>query len=117
VLLTGGRSARYHTPEDVPEALDFARMEATVRWLERFVRASCARPDAPFAFVDARNDVLTLESLIALTSALAPVSPLAEVGLAQARTLRAACRADATLPAGMRGQLEMLVGALEQGLA
>jgi len=42
VLLTGGRSRRYHTPEDRPEHLDFARMKAVADWLERFVRSRCA---------------------------------------------------------------------------
>src|SRR5205085_2473399 len=55
-FLTCGRSERYHTPADTPEHLAWTKMDATARWLERFVRASCARPEDRVAFTsDARD--------------------------------------------------------------
>jgi hypothetical protein len=117
VLLTGGRTRHYHTPHDVPEHLDFARMAVTARWLERFVRDQCARPDAPFEFRDDRDDLTTLESLSEVLGALAPVSPMAERGLALAFELRRQVLRDRSLPTSSRGSLAALLEALEAGLA
>jgi hypothetical protein len=117
VLLTNGRSRAYHTPDDVPELLAFAKMEATARWPTRFVRASCARDERPFAFRRERDDVSTLESVIAVMDQLVDRSPQAAMGARMARELRNACRKDGTIPSGRRGELEMLVSALETGLA
>jgi hypothetical protein len=117
VLLTNGRSRVYHTPEDTPELLAWDKMGATARWLERFVRASCARSEAPFVFRDQRDDVSTLDSFIEVVSALAEHSPEARAGLQIARELRGACRGDRSLPEAMRTTLAMLVSALEDGLA
>lgn len=116
-LLTSARSRVYHTPGDVPARLAWEKMAATARWLERFVRASCAREERPFAFSRARDDVSTLDSFIDLTAELAARSPQARMGHEMARTLRARCRADGTLPESDLGQLAMLVAALEAGLA
>jgi Zn-dependent M28 family amino/carboxypeptidase len=117
VLLTGGRSKRYHTPQDDPEYLDYARMAAVSRWIERFVRDTCARPEASISFVDRRDDASTVESIVKLLEVLAPLSPQAEMGLALARDLRAKCRAGGSLDAAHRGELDMLVMGIESGLA
>ncbi len=118
VLLTSGRSRVYHTPEDVPALLAWPKIEATARWLERFVRATCERePAAPIEFVDRRNDALTAEALVSLLATLAPFSPSAEAGLALATQLQAACGADGTLPSARRAELAFLVGQIESGLA
>ncbi len=117
VLLTNGRSRHYHTPEDLPATLDYAKVDATARWLERFVRASCARDAAPFVFHNEHDDASTLRSIIAITTALAPVSDLAAMGLVQAQQLLAVCDAKGRVANEQRGQIEMLVGAIEQGLA
>ncbi|MDB4927626.1 MAG: Peptidase, partial [Myxococcaceae bacterium] len=42
MLLTGTRSAAYHTPWDTPDRLDWNRVGAVSRWLEAFVRDQCA---------------------------------------------------------------------------
>jgi hypothetical protein len=117
VLLTGGRSRHYHTTHDDPEHLDYARLGATARWLERFVRDQCARPDSPFVFRNDRDDLITMESLREIFTALAPVSPLAQQGLETELRLRKQLRRDRTLPPAAQGELAMLVGALESGLS
>jgi Zn-dependent M28 family amino/carboxypeptidase len=116
LFLTNGRSRRYHTVDDTPEHLDWNKMGATARWLERFVRDTCARDEGAFRFQDARSDVSTLDSLIDVLGSLAALSPQADEGLQMARALRAKCRADASLPEDMRDQVEMLVLGIERAL-
>jgi Zn-dependent M28 family amino/carboxypeptidase len=117
VLLTGGRSKVYHTPNDDPDALDFARMHAVSAWLERLVRDTCARHESPFVFSDQRDDVTTLETIRALLEALAPHSPQAVMGLEIAKDLRGRCRANGALDIPDRPALDMLVAGIESGLA
>lgn len=116
LLLTGGRSRRYHTPDDTPEHLDLARMGALARWLERFVRDACARDEA-FTFQWQRSDVSTLDSFLAMTAPLAELSPQAAMGHAMAQKLRERVQKNGTLPRELAGELAMLVAALEAGLA
>src|SRR5258706_4950733 len=47
LFLTGGRWRHYHTPEDTPEKLDYAKIAATARWLEQPLRAAAAPPPPP----------------------------------------------------------------------
>ena len=117
VFLTAGRWRHYHTPTDTPEKLDYAKMAATARWLERFVRETCARPEAPFAFQNGRSDALTLRSLIDVTTALSAVSDEAEHGRAYAEGLLASCDAKGRLPKGREGEVAMLVEMLESRLS
>ncbi len=116
LFLTNGRSRRYHTVEDTPAHLDWDKMSATARWLERFVRDTCGRDEGAFQFRDARSDVSTLDSLIEVLGSLESYSPEASEGLAMAKALRAKCRADASLPEDMRDQVEMLVLGIERAL-
>ncbi len=117
VLLTNARSRVYHTPEDTTVRLAWAKMSATARWLESFVRASCARDEAPFAFQRSRDDVSTLDSFVDLTASLVERSPEAAMGHAMAKRLRGLCRKNGSLDAEHHGELAMLVAALEAGLA
>ncbi|MBX7196605.1 MAG: M28 family peptidase [Sandaracinaceae bacterium] len=117
VLLTGGRTRRYHTTDDRPEHLDWTRMKSVARWLERFVRAQCARDERPFEFVEVRDDLTTLDSLRELFTALAPTTPLAAHALEIERALRAQVQRDRSLPEHARGTLAQLVEGLETGLA
>ncbi|AKF07380.1 Peptidase M28 [Sandaracinus amylolyticus] len=117
VLLTGGRSRHYHTPDDLPQYLDFARMQATAAWIERFVREQCARHEAPFVFRDRRDDATTLDSIGDLLTPLATVSDVAAMGAQMARSLRARVRRDGALPHDARGQLEQLVAGIESSFA
>jgi hypothetical protein len=117
VFLTAGRWRHYHTPTDTPEKLDYAKMAATARWLDRFVRETCARPEGPIAFDDGRRDALTLSSLIDLLSTLAPVSEEAEQALTYAEALLASCDGEGRLPKGREGEVGMLVEALETRLS
>jgi hypothetical protein len=39
------------TPQDTPAWLDWAKIDATARWLERFVRETCARPEPRVAWI------------------------------------------------------------------
>jgi len=110
VFLTSGRSRLYHTPADTPEHLDYRKMAATARWLERFVRDACTR-ESSFAFRARRDDVGTLDSLIAMLSSLDDAR--AKMALSMARSLRARC----PLSEVELGQLAMLVGTIESALA
>lgn len=117
VLLTGGRTRRYHTLDDLPEHLDFTRMKATARWITRFVRDQCARDPRPFVFTDTRDDLSTLDSLREIFTALASMSPVAEQALEIERTLRKQVQRDRSLPEHARSGLIALVEGLESGLA
>src|SRR5512139_620657 len=51
LFLSAGRSRVYHTPEDTPDKLDYAKIAATARWLTTFVRATRMRE--PTQFIEA----------------------------------------------------------------
>jgi len=115
LFLTAGRSRVYHTPSDTPDLLAWDKMAATARWLERYVRDACAR-DA-ITFENRTDDASTLRGLVELTTALIPFTSQASIGLAQARSLLAACDAAGRLPAKRTGELQNLVAMLESGMA
>jgi Zn-dependent M28 family amino/carboxypeptidase len=117
LFLTGGRARYYHTPADTPDKLDYPKMAATARWLERFVRETCARDEAPIAFLDAGSDAPTLRSLVSMTRALEPVSDAARLGREMAEELLAACDERGRLPKLRRSEVGMLVRLLEEKLA
>lgn len=118
LFLTSGRWRHYHTPEDTPEKLDYAKMGATARWLERYVRASCARPEARVVFEGWRaDDAGTLRSLVELLGPLAMVSEEAGMAKGMAEALLGACGKDGRLPEGRRREVGMLIEALESRLA
>lgn len=114
LFLTGGRSRVYHTPDDTPDKLDFAKIEATARWLTRFVRASRTRDQ--LAFRDRRLDRETLEELAELLGALAPLVAVAAGALRHVNELQRACDGDGQLPTHRRDELGLLVAAVEQRL-
>lgn len=105
LFLTGGRSARYHTPDDTPEHLDWEKMRATATWLERYVRRTCARPEATLEFRHQRDDASTLRSL----AALAPQLPTQE--------LLDACDEAGRLPPPLADAPGKLILSLEDALA
>jgi hypothetical protein len=113
LFLSCAHGRHYHTTEDTPAWLDWAKMEATARWLERFVRETCARPEPRIAWVPgARDDAGTLRTLLDL------LKPLSEAeGVAAASALLAACGKDGRLPESRRASLAALAQELEQGLA
>ncbi|MDI1428971.1 M28 family metallopeptidase [Polyangium sorediatum] len=118
LFLTAGRSRHYHMPTDTPEKLDWPKMLATARWLERFVRETCARPAKPLPFLrSGRDDAATLRSLVAITRALEPVSAEARTGRETAEALLAECDTSGALPDPLRNHASMLVGMLESKLA
>jgi len=114
LFLSAGRSRIYHTPEDTPDKLDYAKIAATARWLTRFVRVTRTRE--PTELTNARYDVATLDELRELLVALAPLSPDAELGLHHVAQLRASCDRDGNLPVRQRDALAQLVGMIEAGL-
>jgi len=91
VFLTCGRWAHYHTPQDTPDRLDYAKIAATARWLEVMVRDACARPEATVKFTGARDDASTLRSLVAVLAALEHSSEPAALAHRHARELLATC--------------------------
>jgi Zn-dependent M28 family amino/carboxypeptidase len=118
LFLTNGRWRHYHTPEDTPEKLDYPKITATARWLERLVREACARPEPVIRFLEgARDDASTMRSLIGLTGALEKVSPQAAQGRAMAQALLAQCDGRGQLPEAARSEAAMLISMLEAGLA
>src|SRR6185436_12313746 len=118
LFLSCAHGRHYHTPQDTPAWLDWAKMEATARWLERFVRETCARPEPRIAWIrGARDDASSLRTLIEITRSLADVLPPALEGVAVASALLAACDRNGRLPESRRRDLQMLARMLEEGLA
>jgi len=91
LFLTCGRWAHYHTPDDTPDRLDYAKIAATARWLELLVRQVCARPEERVAFADRRDDAATLHTLRALLAPLASAHPVAAEVRRRASELLASC--------------------------
>ncbi|MFO0553918.1 MAG: M28 family peptidase [Polyangiaceae bacterium] len=117
LFLTAGRSRVYHTVEDRPELLDWKKMRATARWLERFVRTSCARSESPVEFVahgSAHRE--TLAGLAQIVDALPALPPVRQARDAITE-LAAACDKDGRLPERAEARLRTLVMMLEQSLA
>lgn len=118
VFLTCGRADYYHTPEDTPDKLDFAKMAALARWLQRWTRETCVRPEAKIRFQNQRDDAATARTVVALTQALESFSPEAAGAKALAGSLLARCDERGRLvTAGDRQTLRDLVLHLEAGLA
>lgn len=118
LFLTGPRSSAYHTPQDTPDKLDWARVGAVSRWLEGFVRDQCARPEARVEFLrDGRDDRSTLDAMTGLLGPIAGSVTLARGALERVDALRARCDAEGRLPERERELLQGLVGAVESALA
>lgn len=118
LFLTNGRWRYYHTPEDTPDKLDYPKIEATARWLERLVRETCARPEGKIRFLEnVRDDASTLRSLIELSGKLEAVSPLAAMARETAGQLLTLCDNKGRLADEQRAALQMLVSRIESGLA
>jgi Zn-dependent M28 family amino/carboxypeptidase len=118
VFLSCAHGRHYHTPQDTPDRLDWPKIEATARWLERFVRETCGRPEPRIDWIPgARDDASTLRSLRDIARPLADVAPQAAGLLAAASALLAACGKDGRLPESRRGELAALARVLEEGLA
>jgi Zn-dependent M28 family amino/carboxypeptidase len=117
LFLTNGRSSRYHTPEDTPEHLDYAKMAATALWLERFVRATCERPESRVTFrASARDDASTLRSIDALTAALEPIDPRASIARGMAAELAKLCDSAGRLPKARCEEAPALIAMIESAL-
>jgi Zn-dependent M28 family amino/carboxypeptidase len=118
LFLTNGRWRYYHTPEDTPDKLDYPKIDATSRWLERLVREACARPEQQVRFLaDARDDASTLRSLRELTASLEPLTPMATLARDTAEGLLSRCDDTGRLGDSERPLLQMLVGRIEGALA
>lgn len=117
-FLTCGRSARYHTPDDTPDFVAWKKVDATARWLERFVRASCARPEDRVELQrGARDDRSTLESFLGVVRPLAGLTPAAATAVETATELLGHCDASGRLPHSVADMPSGLVMALEGALA
>jgi hypothetical protein len=115
-LLTSGRSRRYHTPQDTPEHLDYAKMAATARWLEIFVRAMCERSEPRIAFRATRDDASTLRSVDVITRALETIDPRASVARHMAAELVKLCDPSGRLPEARREEAPALIAMIESAL-
>jgi hypothetical protein len=117
LLLTGPRSATYHTVDDTPERLDWARVDALARWLEALVRDQCGRPEERVVFVpDGRDDRSTLAAMLALLAPLEALLPQAARAAREARALLARCDPQGRLGEAERRAAQALVGAVERAL-
>ena len=118
LFLSSGRSRVYHTVDDTPEHLDFARMAATARWLEGYVRASCERPEERVDFLKgARADRTTLRALVEITGSLSAVSEEAAQARAMCESLLGECDSEGRLPGPQRDGIAALVQMLEHRLS
>jgi Zn-dependent M28 family amino/carboxypeptidase len=117
LFLTAGRSIVYHSPSDTPDKLDHPKIEATARWLTRFVRAARVRTDASSFDEMGANEASTLDELAEMVRALAEVSSEAGQALAYIGALRARCDRSGRLPAAQRSEVATLVGMIESRLA
>ena len=77
LFFTCGRSRVYHTPEDLPAGLAWAKMESLAKTLAALVRDLAS--DAPRAGFKrgAHDDRATIATLVSLAQALEPFSPAA----------------------------------------
>jgi hypothetical protein len=117
LFLTNGRSSRYHTPQDTPDHLDYAKMTATARLVERFVRAACERPEPRVAFrASARDDASTLRSVDAITGALEAIDPRASLARGMAAQLMKCCDPAGRLPEARREEAPALIAMIESAL-
>jgi hypothetical protein len=116
-FLTAGRAAYYHTPDDTPDKLDYPKMAALARWLQRWTRETCARPEPRIGFQDRRDDAATARTLVELADALGPSLPAAIVLRAEAQALLERCDPDGQLPASARQALQVLLLSLEDSVA
>jgi hypothetical protein len=116
LFLTSGRNRRYHTPADRPDGLDFEKMAATARWVERFVRLECEADSEGRLDPAVRDDASTLRSLAAICAALEPVSEEAAGARAKSESLLARCDANGRLPEDRRFEMLMLAGLVESKL-
>ena len=117
LFLTAGRWQHYHQPTDTPDKLDWDKMAATARWLERMVRESCAGPSGPVRFTETHDDASTLASLRAVLEPLVKLSPAAELGLTAIRQLEPRLDARGALGPTEHAQLQRLVEQIEAALA
>jgi hypothetical protein len=116
LFLSAGRSRVYHTPEDTFDKLDHAKIAATSRWLEQFVRLTRTRD--PVAMDPARaSDLATLEETRELLGHLTPFATEAAFALKRVERLEAACRHEGVLPADLRLEMAALIAGLESRLA
>jgi hypothetical protein len=117
LLLTCGRSSVYHTPRDVPALLDFGKMEATARWLARFVQSTRTRDGAIAFREDGCDDARTIRQVMQVLEALENVAPEASLAMGMAQSLLDECDARGRLPADRHPEVGQLIAMIEQRLA
>ena len=117
LFLTCGRWQHYHQPTDTPEKLDWEKMAATVRWLERLVRETCARPVGAVRFTEVHDDASTLGTLRAVLEPLLSLNPAAELGLEAIAALEARLDSKGRLSPAEHTQTQSLVESIEAALA
>jgi hypothetical protein len=117
LLLTCGRWQHYHLPTDTPEKLDYEKMAATARWLEKLVRARCEQPGRPVRFTDSIDDASTLATLRAVLEPLLALNPAAESGLIAISALEQRLDEHGRLPPAFHERTQALVESIEAALA
>jgi hypothetical protein len=115
LFLTCGRWRHYHTPRDTPDRLDYRKMAATARWLERLVRVAAA-PGPPRRFTDGNDDLASLAMMRELVTAMRDRWPDADAQLAQIAALAGRVRDDRLPPDAFLEAL-VLLARLEAAVA
>ncbi|HEX2094419.1 MAG TPA: M28 family peptidase [Longimicrobiaceae bacterium] len=118
VFLTCGRWRHYHTPQDTPDRLDYAKLRAITDWVEILTRESCARPEPTIVFrADARDDASTLRTIRELAVETGELLPGKDQLLEATEALLAACDANGALPEERWSDLRALVENVEDAMA
>jgi hypothetical protein len=117
LFLTVGRSRVYHSPEDTVEKLDYPKIDATARWLSRFVRACRGRDDSGTFDEAGCDDAGTLDQILEVVCALAPGSREAAMARSYVEALRNQCNASGVLSASARREVPSIVAMIESRLA
>jgi hypothetical protein len=115
LFLTCGRWRHYHQETDTPEHLDYPKLAATTRFVERLLRAALERPGRPRFDEAARDHAGTIASLLGLLDALG--TPRAATGAGLLRAVLGRLGADGRCTPSDWSTVLQLVALLEQGLA
>ena len=114
LFLTCGRWRHYHRVTDTPDRLDYEKLAATTRFVERLCHGALARPERPRYDPGGRDDGATIATLVALLEPLAPAIPRARAALA--RLERIAVSGGRCAPEDWQTVLDF-IAMLEAGLA
>jgi len=110
-----GRDRHYHTPQDTPEKLDYARLVALADYLTGLIGELAARDRFTFE-AEAVDDAATLTTLVELGRHAGPLARKPEQVMALVAKLEQRLETGTPLSSGDRGSLRATILALEEAL-